>query len=189
MNTTQSTRRGDWLQTYTGKKFYPFDPKAEDICIEDIAHSLSLQCRFAGHCREFYSVAQHCIIGAINLLEKDAKELAKLFLLHDSTEAYLCDLPRPVKTDEEFGSVYRALENELYRAIEEAFCLPLNFATFSVIKEYDNRMLLTEKRDLLDHQHGWKEKESVYPPFEDRIDPLTSMEAEKMFLEMYHSLV
>lgn len=48
---------GDWIQTYTNKQFWPLDPRPEDVCIEDIAHALSLQCRFTGHVREFYSTA------------------------------------------------------------------------------------------------------------------------------------
>lgn len=57
-----TNRLGDWFQTYTGAKFYPFDPRAEDIHLADIAHHLSLQCRFNGATDKFYSVAQHCVL-------------------------------------------------------------------------------------------------------------------------------
>lgn len=44
-------RKGDWFLTYTGIHFYPMDPRPEEVCIEDIAHALALQCRFNGHCQ------------------------------------------------------------------------------------------------------------------------------------------
>src|SRR5580704_9362466 len=82
-----------YLSTYTGKKFYPYDPRPEQICIEDIAHGLSMLCRFAGQCRFFFSVAEHSIAVA-HLLPANLKLFG---LLHDVSEAYLADLPRPVK--------------------------------------------------------------------------------------------
>ena len=82
-----------YLSTYTGKKFYPYDPRPEQICIEDIAHGLSMLCRFAGQCRFFFSVAEHSIAVA-HLLPANLKLFG---LLHDASEAYLVDLPRPVK--------------------------------------------------------------------------------------------
>ena len=82
-----------YLSTYTGKKFYPYDPRPEQICIEDIAHGLSMLCRFAGQCRFFFSVAEHSIAVA-HLLPANLKLFG---LLHDASEAYLADLPRPVK--------------------------------------------------------------------------------------------
>ena len=59
-STTQG-RKGDWILTYSGIEFWPLDPRPEDVRIEDIAHALSMQCRFAGHCDRFYSVAEHSI--------------------------------------------------------------------------------------------------------------------------------
>lgn len=55
-----------WLQTFTGKKIFPLNPRTEDICIADIAHSLSMQCRYNGHTKLFYSVAQHSAVMANN---------------------------------------------------------------------------------------------------------------------------
>src|SRR5580704_6503205 len=82
-----------YLSTYTGKKFFPYDPRPEQICIEDIAHGLSMLCRFVGQCRFFFSVAEHSIAVA-RLLPTNLKLFG---LLHDASEAYLADLPRPVK--------------------------------------------------------------------------------------------
>lgn len=86
-------RRGDWMQTFTGRQFWPLDPRPDEVDILDIAHALANQCRYAGHCRRFYSVAEHCVL----LSRAVAPEHRLWALLHDAAEAYLVDLPRPVK--------------------------------------------------------------------------------------------
>ena len=86
-------RKGDWMQTFTGRQFWPLDPRPEDVDILDIAHALANQCRYAGHCRRFYSVAEHSVL----LARAVAPEHRLWALLHDAAEAYLVDLPRPVK--------------------------------------------------------------------------------------------
>lgn len=91
------TRRGDWMQTFSGRQFWPCDPRADEVCIEDIAHALSMQCRFAGHVRKFYSVAEHCVRAS--WIVPDRFKLAAL--LHDAAEAYVVDLPRPIKRQPE----------------------------------------------------------------------------------------
>lgn len=111
----------DWIQTYTKKKFYPLEPETELICIEDIAHSLALQCRFVGHSKFFYSVAQHSVVLA-RLWFDDQFALARYALLHDASEAYLSDLPHPLKYLPEFD-FYRAAEDRLQRMIYERFGL------------------------------------------------------------------
>ena len=79
--------------TYTGRQFFPLTPRQEDIDIEDIAHSLSRLCRFNGHCKSFYSVAEH----SYRISYIVPPEFALWGLLHDAGEAYLSDLPRPIK--------------------------------------------------------------------------------------------
>ena len=107
----------DWIQTYTGKAFTPMDPKASFVCIDDIAHSLSMQCRYAGHCNKFYSVAEHCV-----LMSRAVSDENKLWaLLHDASEAYLVDVPRPIKPHL-IG--YREIEAKVMAAVCERFQLP-----------------------------------------------------------------
>ena len=113
----QNERVGDWIQTYTGKQFWPIDPRACEITIEDIAHALSLQCRFSGHCREFYSVAQHSCLVSSYCIDEDAG----WGLLHDAAEAYLVDLPRPIKRFSSLGVEYRKAEERVMAAVNEAF--------------------------------------------------------------------
>ncbi|MFG0247924.1 MAG: phosphohydrolase, partial [Phycisphaeraceae bacterium JB051] len=78
-----------WIQTYTGKAFYPLREDPGIIDIRDIAHALSLQCRFNGHCSDFYSVAQH----SVHVSEVVPQAFALWGLLHDAAEAYMSDLP------------------------------------------------------------------------------------------------
>lgn len=88
----------DYITTYTGKYFDPLHPQAELICIEDIAHALSLICRGNGHVKSFFSVGQHCIFCAREAIErKYSNRLALAALLHDASECYMSDVPRPFK--------------------------------------------------------------------------------------------
>ena len=81
-----------WIQTYTGKKFWPLRPNGRDLNIVDIAHALSMKCRYNGHCKFFYSVAEHCVH-----VSNYVHGVPLWGLLHDASEAYLPDVPRPIK--------------------------------------------------------------------------------------------
>jgi hypothetical protein len=173
-------RLGDWMQTYTGKMFWPLDPRVDEICIEDIAHSLSHQCRFAGHTEAFYSVAQHSLLVS----RQRPLSLALWGLLHDSTEAYLIDLPRPLKRGSEMGWHYKVIENQLMEKICERFGLPTEEPP--EVKHYDNVLLSTEQRDLMKKPpHPWFEREEPLPT---KIHPLSPHEAELKFLHRFHEL-
>jgi hypothetical protein len=130
--------RGCFIETYTGRRAYLMDPQAEDICIEDIAWGLANECRFGGHVSRFYSVAQHSCYVSDYLPQ--GKKLAGL--LHDSPEAYLKDLPRPLKA---LLPSYVIMEKRWAQVIgkkyDVSFCDP-------AIKHADNVLLVTEARDL-----------------------------------------
>src|ERR1700691_1787676 len=81
-----------YIETFTGKTFSFLAPQPEDICIEDIAHATSMLCRFTGHCKYFYSVAEHCV--AVSRLCSVRNDIAGL--LHDSAEAYVNDMNSPL---------------------------------------------------------------------------------------------
>ena len=110
------------LTTYTGIAFYPLEPKAEQLNILDIAHGLALTCRYAAQVPKFYSVAEHSVL-VCNLLEKrfpGDKALHRWGLMHDASEAYLGDMPRPLKDVDEF---YQELEAKLMLVIAKHFKL------------------------------------------------------------------
>lgn len=166
-----------WIQTYTGKKFYPLAPRVEDIDIEDIAHALSNLCRFGGHSRWFYSVAQHSLLMSWLV----PKEFALWALLHDASEAYLVDVPRPIKG--ELGG-YREAEERLEHCIAERFGLsgPMPAA----VKAADNSILMDEAKALLgDPPEEWDAK---YEPLGVDIMPWPVEGTKAVFLKRFHQL-
>lgn len=130
-----NVRIGDYLTTFSGKQFWPLDPRPEDIDPVDIAHSLSMQCRYAGHCQKFYSVAEHCV-HLSNLVKP---ENALWALLHDASEAYLIDVPRPIKR---YLNGYVELEAEVMKAICHYFELEIEMPL--EVKNADFRILSDE---------------------------------------------
>jgi hypothetical protein len=90
---TRGWHRGGWMQTFTGRQFFPMDPRPEEVDPTDIAHALSLLCRYNGHVDRFYSVAEHCV----HLSYVVPPEHALWALLHDATEAYVGDMISPLK--------------------------------------------------------------------------------------------
>lgn len=130
-----ANRCGDWIQTFTGRAFWPLDPRPDEVHIADIAHALAHQCRYAGHCRRFYSVAEHSVL----LARAMPKEHRLAALLHDAPEAYLVDLPRPVKR---FMPSYGVAEMAVWLAISARFGLSPELA--AEVHEADTRILVDE---------------------------------------------
>ena len=161
------------MQTYSGHQFWPIDPRPEEIHVIDIAHALANQCRYAGHCREFYSVAQHSVLVSRIV----PPEHALWGLLHDAAEAYLVDLPRPVKRYSTLGDCYRDVESRLMAVVCDRFGLPATEPP--CVKDADNVALMTEKRDLMPGLFKWRE---VAEPLADVIVPLWPMVAEGEWL-------
>lgn len=140
-------RAGNWMQTYSGRQFWPIDPRPDEVHLEDIAHALAHACRFAGHCERFYSVAEHSVLVS-HLVPR---ELALVALLHDATEAYVVDIPRPLKP---FLAGYKEIELRVWTAIAERFRLPLDMP--SEVKAADNAVLLAEAEQIMKpHPAPW----------------------------------
>lgn len=154
---TTEWRFGDWFQTISGRKFYPFDPRREDVDLDDIIHALSMLCRFGGHSRCFYSVAQHSVLVS----RLCPPSLALIGLFHDAHEAYIGDLIRPIKrTLREGTDVYDVAADRVQSAIEGALRLPgvTKKSDAAHIHEADTLALLAERRDLLNDGPGkWRE--------------------------------
>ena len=143
-----------WIQTRSGKRFDLLDPKPEQIDLEDIAHSLSMLCRFNGHTREFYSVAQHSVLVADWMEGHYGRELAKYGLLHDAAEAYIGDMGSPLKSQDCMTS-FRFIEYKIMDVIWTKF--GIEYPSIDVerkIKKADLVMLATECRDLMQGERG-----------------------------------
>lgn len=187
------------IVTYTGKIFDLLNPKPEQVCIEDIAHSLAYQCRYTGHTREFYSVAQHCVLMAKNsILPGDP--LAKL--LHDAGEAYIGDIARPWKRllYVNMPSMPRTIQvNKHYHSVREfeqkiqdviGLALGINLEYFAEVKVADIQMMATEIRDLMPVMPEFSVWDiGEYNPVEEIIIPWMSNYAEKAFLKCYNELI
>lgn len=145
--------RGDWMQLYSGKRYHPMDPRAEDIDPADIAHALSMLCRYGGHITRFYSVAEHCVLMSLAVPQEDA--LAAL--LHDATEAYVVDVPRPVKR---YIPDYKAIENAVWAVIAERFGLAEELP--ASVHDADNRILRNESSVLMP-DNGWSSDREFLP--------------------------
>lgn len=172
-----------WIQTHIGRSFDLLNPTPEQVAITDIAHSLSHICRFTGHCREFYSVAQHSVL-VMSLVPDHLKAQA---LLHDATEAYVGDMSWPLK---QLLPEYKAIEQGVWEAIAEAYGLPTKLDPG--VKHADSVALMLERRDLMPGgKHAWA------PQFEEvarnlpvciRIVPKSPREAWREFMDAFFAL-
>jgi hypothetical protein len=137
------------IQTYTGKRIDPMRMKIEDIELLDIAHSLSMVCRFGGHCSRHYSVAEHSML--VESILHGPPEAKLYALLHDAAEAFIGDAIIPLKVILRVGdSHFSHLEEQCLRIILMALGVPYpDEATRQVVHTADMIALATERRDLL----------------------------------------
>ncbi len=151
------------IGTYTGKIFYPLNARAEDVCIEDIAHALSQKVRYTGHCHGVYTVAQHSVLVA-----RHCKENPFDGLMHDSTEAYLPDVAKPIK---HLIPKFDEIEARLFDVIAPVFGLQNPMP--EEVHYWDKVLLKTEYRDLMTndlHSNDYDDYEAldykinVWPP-------------------------
>ena len=167
------------IVTFTGAVINPLAPDPAAINIEDIAHSLAQQCRFCGHTRMFYSVAEHSVRCSRIVAAKHRLTA----LMHDASEAYLSDIARPVKHDPEFGAFYREFEQQLERVIAEKF--GLEHPSPPAVKFADDVLLRSEQRDLM--PNVLRVPGEAYLDY--TIEPWLSAEAESRFLARFFELV
>ena len=175
----QPERHGDFMQTYTGRKFWSLDPRPEEVFIEDIAHSLSLQCRYAGHCIKFLSVAEHSVLIARWLLDHTDAQTALYGLLHDAPEAYVVDVPRPLKP---FLANYKEAEAKVWAAIARRYRLAV--AMPEAVHEADGRIIADELVNLL--PMDWHSRHD--DPLGVKLEYWSPEEAEVEFLAAFDAL-
>ncbi len=162
-----------FIQTHTGRKVHFLNPVEEEIDIEDIAHTLSLLCRYGGHCQEFYSVAQHSVLCAREVPERLRLEA----LLHDASEAYLVDMPRPIKRT---LKEYTDIENKIQSVISKKY--GINYPFSKEVHFIDNKMLATEAKTLMKTNEGF---EGFPKPFPWSVRPWSPQEAKYNFICMF----
>lgn len=182
-----------WIETRSGIKVDVQDPKPEQFDIKDIAYALSNTCRFNGHSAGFYSVAEHSVAVALRL----PTHLRLAGLLHDATEAYLGDIPSPIK---QFLPDYKAIEARFETALAEKFAtvehsvIPRCTAEeYKLVKQADIDALYTEAHFLIESQgKDWSYFQGpvAYKVNYD-LQPicLPPKEAFKLFLGMYYDIV
>jgi len=176
---------GPYLQTVSGRWVNPFDPDPEQLDIGDIARALANQCRFGGHCRVFYSVAQHSVIVS-ELVEQRGGDAEDVFaaLMHDASEAYLGDMPHPLKHRSALGAAFKEAEEHLERALVAHFGIR---AGVPEIKRADRALLATERRAFSSETWRWPELEGV-EPLDLQLQAWTPDEAARVFLERFNAL-
>lgn len=179
-NQPADSRTGDFMQTYTGRKYWPMSPRPHEVYIEDIAHSLGLQCRYAGHCIKFYSVAEHSVLIARHLAAKHAPEVALAGLLHDAPEAYCVDIPRPLKP---YLTNYKDIEQKNWLAIAARFQLDRDLP--DEVHDADNRIIADELVNLV--PMPWHARYDN--PLGVRLRYWSPEEAETEFLATFEALM
>lgn len=167
------------LTTWSGRKVDYANPSPEDINIVDIATALSRECRYAGHASHFYSVAQHSVLCSRIVSPEHAVEA----LLHDAAEAYLKDIPTPLKR---MLPDYKVIEARFDLAIRVQFGLPLEPS--QAIKVADNILLVTEVRDLFPVGRVLHKVPIAAEPMNGRIWPLAPETAKDQFLDRFNYL-
>jgi hypothetical protein len=170
-----------YILTATGKKFWFDDPKPEQICIEDIAWALSMLCRYTGHTRYFYSIAQHCYLASFNVPERFALEA----LLHDAAEAYITDISAPLKGMPEMAG-YKVVEARVEKVIAAKF--GIGFPLSPTVKQVDMRMLHTEYLQLMPRDNQEWPSFNNAPPLQMQITPFSPEYAREAYMARFIQL-
>lgn len=175
----------NFIETFMAEAFEPMRPDPSKILISDIAHALSHICRFNGHTREFYSVAEHSVRVSWLLQDLEESKRVQLWgLLHDASEAYLCDVPSPLKALPTFEA-YRVAEGVVQGAVCERFGITKKMP--DAVARADRALLATEARDLMpfvpEHWGGIEVEALV-----ERITPWQPTEAKRKFMRRFCEL-
>jgi len=167
-----------WIQTSSNTKFDYESFTKDSVSVEDIAHSLSHICRFCGHTREFYSVAQHSVLVALNVREEKHFMHA---LFHDASEAYISDIPRPLKRNfYKLQALERLILRRVFEKLEMSETLP------EEVHYWDNVLIATEARDLFSSSvDDWTKQ--LPQPLTWSIRPLPPQAAKQLFLDAFYS--
>jgi len=170
------------ILTSTGKWFDVLNPDPDLIDLQDIAGALSNLCRYGGHCNRFYSVAEHCILVSRLVRERTGGNpvITLWALLHDASEAYVVDIPRPVKRQ---IPQYVAIEDNIQQAVAKKFNLPWPMP--DEVHQADHDLLAAELRTYMS-----KQPDHMLPPLTNAdllkilpVEPMSPSRAKQAFLE------
>ena len=159
--------------------------EADKIHLDDIAHALSNSCRFSGHCKWHYSVAQHSILVSV-FAEKMDKKAALAGLLHDAAEAYLLDIPKPLKDQVEMKP-YRNAENKMMKMIFDKYNVTFNKDVMEIVKKSDRLALQVEINNLMPTHEGFEYLGET--DLRHTIKKMYPEEAEKLFKERFFKVI
>lgn len=168
------------ITTYTRKHIDPSNPDIECIDIKDIAHALSLTCRGNGHVSQFFSVAEHCIFCAYEAIERNYdNRIILACLLHDASEAYMSDVPRPFKkTLTSYMESEERLINMIYKKYLHS---ELSEEEKAIVKEIDDALLSYDLHYLLD-----EDVPLVPLHFDLKYEMKSFIEVEQLYLSIFH---
>lgn len=181
----ENVKQMSYITTYTGAHFYPTAPDEKNIHIEDIAHALSYICRGNGHVKNFFSVGQHCINCALEAMARGcSRRVCLACLLHDAGEAYMSDVPRPIKV----GMLqYKEWENAIIRAVYEKYLgSDLTVEEERLVKQVDDDMLYFDMKILLGEKLD-REEPDMMSIFSQEYVPF--IEVEEQYLELFRQLI
>ena len=169
---------GPTILLQSGEYFDFLDPEHSKFTIGDIAHGLSMICRFAGQCRQFYSVAEHSVLASHNVDPRFAFQA----LMHDAAEAFIGDVSKPLK---DLLPEYRAIERRIEAAVLGRFQISLPLAP--EVKAIDVKMLVTEQRLLMRNRDDWAYTRGQ-EPLNIELRCWRPAGAEATFLARFHDL-
>lgn len=171
------------IQTYTGRRFRLDKPIAEDVNLVDIAHSLSMICRYTGHCKFHYSVGQHSILVAQILMQQQSKYCLE-GLFHDAAEAYYGDVSSPLKALlRESTTAYDGLSAKCEAVIAKKFGLVYPWPT--EVHDADKMAYVIERRDVMHPSADvdWGKMPQPMEPF--KLSPMVQADVSDAFLRLY----
>lgn len=182
MPTNPDLQSAATIQTFTGKMFDLFNPNRDEIDLRDIAHALSMICRYGGHSRLFYTVAEHCTLMALHFEERGEYDLARVALLHDTSEAYMGDVVRPLKLR---LPLYQQVEEVLLKNILIKFGMPpeIPFA----VKEADLR-ICNDEREVLLLPRPWSPAIDDLPPLGVEVRAWSPIAARHNYMDTFWRL-
>lgn len=174
----------DWITTISGKQIKFSKPDESQIDIEDIATGLSNLCRYAGQIRQFYSVAQHSVLvcDLVWKMTQDS-EIALSGLVHDSTEAYMVDVPAPLKNMPQMTG-YRDLEDNMEAAIYKALHVPFP----GIVVKLADKMAYRIERAAIFHDKTEFDTRSKVMEYHFRDGLWEPFLARQRFLDTYRML-